>query len=63
VRGTSGNGGLLFYQITGRAARHLGVSVSGLRGGLDAPSSSGMDLCKVIALVDKCMVSQVDSIL
>ena len=48
--------------MLGPAERHLGVSVSGLRGGLDAPSSSGMDQCKVIALIDKCKVSQASEI-
>ena len=44
--------------MLGRAERHLGVSVSGLRGGLDACCSGVMDQCKVIALIDKCKVSQ-----
>ena len=48
--------------MLGRAERHLGVSVSGLRGGLDACCSGVMDQCKVIALIDKCKVSQASEI-
>jgi hypothetical protein len=50
------------HRVLGPAQRHLGVSVSGSRGGLDACCSGGMDQCKVIALVDKCNVSRASEI-